>query len=110
MMLFTYNSYDSLYLFTARVVPMDVSATPSILSTNVHWKFDGKVEKQIMGFRMEVLLGTVCKEVNEIQSKARTATLSGLESGIACSVKVVAVYSDGARGKSTTVSFTTPSM
>ena len=88
---------------------MDVSATPSILSTNVQWKFDGEVEKQITGFRIEVSSDMVCRESTiKPPPSARTATLSDLESGITYDVKLVAVYNDGTKAASKRVSFTTP--
>ena len=96
-----------LYLCTARVTPIDVSASPSVCSTNVHWKFDRNIEKEIKSFKVEISPGT-CSNDRHAPPGARTKTLSGLESGVTYEVKVVAIYSDSTRAKSTTISFTTP--
>ena len=109
---FHYNNYVIswswlLYLCTARVAPIDVSASPSVRSTNVHWKFDRNVEKEIKSFKVNISPDT-CSNDRDAPPSARTKTLFGLESGVTHNVKVVAIYSDTTRSKSTTISFTTP--
>ena len=92
---------------------MGVSVSPAILSANVHWRFDDKVQKQIKSFDVEIssdaFPAQTHKNIPSLPSD-RMASISGLVSGRQHSVKVVAVYKDGTRVKSETVQFITPGM
>ena len=90
-------------VFSARVVPTHVFASSSILSTNVHWRFDDKVQTRIEQFDIEVSSVVHTKLPGD-----RMATISGLPSGTAHSVRVIAVYKDGMRAMSEVHHFITP--
>ena len=106
-----YSNYHQLFplwcvsLFSARVAPTHVSASPSILSTNVHWRFDDKVQAQIQQFYVEISSAMHEKKLPE----DRMAAISGLGSGTAHSVRVIAVYKDGTKAMSEIDHFITPS-
>ena len=94
-------------VFSARVIPTHVSASPSILSTNIHWRFDDKVQAQLQQFFVEVL--SVMHTVSSVMLPGdRMATISDLTSGTAHSVRVIAVFKDGTKATSETHHFTTP--
>ena len=80
-----------------------MSASPSILSTNLHWRFDDKVQAQIQQFDVKITSVVHTKLPGD-----RMTTISGLASDTAHSVRVVAVYKDGARAMSEVEHFTTP--
>ena len=80
-----------------------MSASPSILSTNVHWRFDDKVQAQIQQFDVEITSVVRTKLPGD-----RMATISGLVSGTDHSVRVIAVYKDGTKAVSKINQFTTP--
>ena len=95
-----------LKLYFILIVPTDISVTPPILSTNVHWKFDDKFQTQIKTFLVEVSTN-LSTAVHESPPSDRVATISGLASGTAHSVRVTAVYLDGYKARSHTVNVTT---
>ena len=90
-------------LFLARVAPTHVSASPSMLSTDVHWRFDDKVQAQIQQFDVEISSVMHTKFPED-----RMATISGLSSGKNHSVRVIAVYKDGTEAMSEMHQFATP--
>ena len=81
-----------------------MSASTSILSTNVHWRFDDKVQAQIQQFDVEISSAVHTKLPGD-----RMATISGLASGTAHTVRVIAVYKDGTKAMSGIDHFNTPS-
>ena len=91
-------------VFSARVAPTHVSASPSILSTNVHWRFDDKVQARIERFYVEIPSVMTQKRL----PRDRMATITGLASGKAQGVRVVAVYKDDIKAMSAMDYFNTP--
>ena len=66
-----------------------------MLSTNVHWRFDDKVQAQIKQFDVEI-----SSVVHTKLPEDRMATISGLASSTAHSMRVIAVYKDGTEAMS----------
>lgn len=97
--------------FTARVVPMGVHASSTVLSTNIHLKFDATMEPCIAEFIVEVSTDSFQCHIlsfNPIPPDDRMATISGLLPNTAYTARVVAVYKDGKRVSSELCAFTTP--
>jgi hypothetical protein len=96
------------YIHTARVTPTHVSASPSVLSTTVHWNFDEGLETYIKIFDIEVFPDMFHgrAQVHTSPASNRVTTISGLASGSAHSVRVTAVYYDETRAESDLVHFT----
>ena len=94
---------------TARVVPTGVQASPAVLTTNVHLKFDDKVEQRIKTFLVQVSSNEFRDQVTtkSILPCDRMATIHHLAPGTAYSVRVVAVYEDGMEAMSKICTFTT---
>ena len=86
---------------------MQVSASPSVLGTTVHWNFDERLEIHTKRFEIEVFPDMFHDQVQVHMSPAscRATIISGLASGTAHSVRVIAVYCDDARAESDTVHF-----
>ena len=99
--------YEQIILLSARVAPTEVTLSPSILSTNVHWKFADNVQSRIRHFAIEYSsdVGTSTKTE---PPNVRVSTLSQLRSGQHYEVCVVAVYDDDFEARSDKISFTLP--
>ena len=87
---------------------MQVSASPSVLGTTVHWKFDESLEAHVKNFEIEVFPDMFHDQVQVDVSPAscRATIITGLASGTAYSVRVIAVYCDDTRAESDAVHFT----
>ena len=84
-----------------------MSASPSILSTNVHWRFDDKVQAQIQQFDVEISCKTSLMR-KKMLPHDRMAAIPGLVSGRDYTVKIIAVYKDDAKAVSQVEHFSTP--
>ena len=98
------------HFYTARITPAHVSANLSEYTTTVHWKFDEGLETRMKHFDIEVFPDMFCDQtqVHTSPASSRAATISGLASGTAHSMRVTAVYYDDTRAESDVIHFTTP--
>ena len=93
---------------SARVIPTIEPVDPSILSTNVHWRFADNVQQKIKRFEVEVRSPEHCVPMVTGDPRDRMATISGLNSDTTYTVQLSAVYNDDIVAKSDIASFQTP--
>ena len=93
---------------SARVIPTIEPVDPSILSTNVHWRFADNVQQKITRFEVEVKSPEHCVPMVTGDPRDRMATISGLNPDTTYTVQLAAVYNDGTVAKSDIASFQTP--
>ena len=80
-------------------------ASPSILNTNIHWKFADNVQEKIKIFRVEISPGAVHPVA---QPHERVTTIKALSPSTSHTVRVIAVYEDDTKTTSENCVFTTP--
>ena len=85
----------------------------SVLSTNVHFSFDKYVEEGVQEFKVQVSCDDFKDDISTFKigdPSDRMCTLADLTPVKEFGVRVVAVYKDGARGKSEASTFKTQGM
>ena len=102
------HTYTHTYT-TARVMPQDVQIglSASVLSTNICFKFDDKVEPRIKYFLLEISSGSSVYKTKHISPPDRMEEITGLAPGTSYHARVIAVYDDQHKSSSKDVPFTT---
>ena len=91
---------------TVRVTPTGINITPSVLNTNISWKFSDDVESRIKHFKLSVRpVESTRSERYAIDpvttpSKDRSASLSNLKPSTEYHLTIAAEYEDGKQGLS----------
>ena len=97
-------------LFTARIVPRGLKAHPSCLITDIHFKFDEKVEPRVKEFIAEICCDSSFSKskVVSVPVDERMVSVKKLDPDTHFVARILAVYNDEQKVIGEICNFTTP--